>query len=283
MKFKQRGGETSTDLSNDGNEDDYKTTWQKSPSERSVGDNSSWSGSMKRPFLALKHSYEEKKKEVAERNKYLNLFSHAIVFKIFSRELQRSKDWNFKESSFQADLKRLNRIAHGIGIDDGNHVRFANVEIREYPIIAGENPGVSKGVPLSMDWAHICISTNSVDNYEGIRQGNRRSVPQMRRSSGQRIDLLLKLGFARADIQNASRAATLLRYNRRNTLSSIAYVQFHYKMECLKRGLLRVCTFGLYKREERKYLQKYAPKRRKIPIEVLEPEYAAPQSVGDEV
>ena len=45
-------------------------------------------------------------------------------------------------------------------------VGFGKLEFREYPIIMGDNPSVSDGVPLALDWCHVNVYDVTVDSYE---------------------------------------------------------------------------------------------------------------------
>ncbi|EJK71449.1 hypothetical protein THAOC_07109, partial [Thalassiosira oceanica] len=48
-------------------------------------------------------------------------------------------------------------------------VRFDKLSIREYPIVIGDSPSTSRGVPLSIGWEYEPESTVDVDTYETTR------------------------------------------------------------------------------------------------------------------
>ena len=48
-------------------------------------------------------------------------------------------------------------------------VRFDKLSIREYPIIIGDSPSTSRGVPLSIGWEYVPENTVDVDAYEATR------------------------------------------------------------------------------------------------------------------
>jgi hypothetical protein len=51
-------------------------------------------------------------------------------------------------------------------------VAFSSVEIKVYPYILGDNPSVSKGSPLTIDWEPMAVQVyDSVDAYETARGG----------------------------------------------------------------------------------------------------------------
>jgi len=47
-----------------------------------------------------------------------------------------------------------------------NSVGFGSLAFREYPIIMGDNPSVSEGVPLALDWDYVNEYDVTIDNYE---------------------------------------------------------------------------------------------------------------------
>lgn len=53
-------------------------------------------------------------------------------------------------------------------------VCFDDVQIREFPFILGDNPGVSKGAPLSIDWKHQHEDVTDIDVFEHCRAPVRR-------------------------------------------------------------------------------------------------------------
>lgn len=132
-------------------------------------------------------------------------------------------------------------------------VHFGTVEIREYPILLGDNPSVMRGAPLTMDWNAVQRHMLPVDDFEdSIKQ--HRSLQQIIRSPQQRFDLLLDLDYARGEILQGQRLATIGRNQRRQTNQVRNYDFIHERLELISRTLQR--WFGLRpsKRSERAYL-----------------------------
>eukprot|EP00979_Chaetoceros_neogracilis_P010820 scaffold2612_cov267-Chaetoceros_neogracile.AAC.13 len=73
-------------------------------------------------------------------------------------------------------------------------VSFDRVNVRSYPIVLGDNPSVSKGAPISIDWQHFRQDNSDIDKYEEARQDARRSKTQMRIPYGVRYDILENAG-----------------------------------------------------------------------------------------
>ena len=73
-------------------------------------------------------------------------------------------------------------------------VGFNNVDMRNYPIVLGDNPSVSKGAPISVDWEHFGECCFDVDKYEEVRKDERRTKAQMRIPYDVRYDILERAG-----------------------------------------------------------------------------------------
>ena len=70
-------------------------------------------------------------------------------------------------------------------------VRFSTLEIRTYPITLGDNPSVSSGPPLTLDWNYTTVHTVAVSAYETERPpSSRRRPSQMVMPTSLRIELL---------------------------------------------------------------------------------------------
>ena len=50
-------------------------------------------------------------------------------------------------------------------------VRFVSVELREYPIILGDNPSCTAGPPIAiaLDWDYDTLTSCTIDEYESMR------------------------------------------------------------------------------------------------------------------
>ena len=81
-------------------------------------------------------------------------------------------------------------------------VRFRNVKIREYGITLGDNPSCSGGPPISLSWDYEKEAEKvlSLDSYEECRDGQRRSMYQMKVPSDIRLDTLKSLNISIKDM-----------------------------------------------------------------------------------
>ena len=136
----------------------------------------------------------------------------------------------------------------------GFRVRFSTVEFQEYPIILGDNPAVSSGPPLTIDWTPMSKKSVPLEDYERMRS-QRRSAGQMSIPQTIRRELLLDLGFTLSEIQRHTKQATIVRYNRRRTgemrhLSKVSELKERFQRIALNATLRR-----REKQKEREYLE----------------------------
>jgi len=87
-------------------------------------------------------------------------------------------------------------------------VRFDTLEMRQYPIILGNNPAVSMGPPLTIDWEYDIVGKVSLDEYEEGR-GDRRNKEQMMIPVRIREDWLREAGYSRGDMTDAIKEAVV--------------------------------------------------------------------------
>ena len=106
-------------------------------------------------------------------------------------------------------------------------VTFSTVEVREYPMILGDNPAVSGGPPVTIDW--IPLSRKLFEIEKHIRM-----TPEPRRKSFQMImpiyhrELLLKnSGYTKNELLEAKRQIDCIRAQRLATITRL------HRMECM--------------------------------------------------
>jgi hypothetical protein len=94
-------------------------------------------------------------------------------------------------------------------------VRFHTVEIIELPLCVGDNPAVSAGVPISLDWDAQRRTTLSLDWFEAIRPP---FTSTRRLSSRRRKSILLKNGCSPHEIKLATLEAEITKQQRIHTM-----------------------------------------------------------------
>jgi len=143
--------------------------------------------------------------------------------------------------------------------DTKKGVSFGDVEIREYGIIPGDNPGGINGVPLTMEWDSFSCITIKLTRYEDIREQYRREDAELVIPAYHRAQLLVGLGFSREDVRTASKKAAVARKQRCYTLAKLRHHQMHERMERAKRTALNLFTLGYTSHAKRSYLKKHCP------------------------
>lgn len=80
-------------------------------------------------------------------------------------------------------------------------VSFANVVLREYSRVVGDNPNVN-GVPLALDWKHTNAKLIGLEKFEERRRGERQ--PKLKTLDiTERICLLRSFGYSDSQLRQA--------------------------------------------------------------------------------
>jgi len=114
-------------------------------------------------------------------------------------------------------------------------VAFSDMEVRSYPLILGDNPSVSYGPPVCLDWKHESVENVSIDFYEENR-GRRRKMSEMNLNYYARMDLLKESGYTEEEIKNADRSASRTKLKREITRMFLPYyyVEMAFESACRK-------------------------------------------------
>jgi hypothetical protein len=132
-------------------------------------------------------------------------------------------------------------------------VQFSTVEIRSYPICAGDNPAVSRGVAITIEWDHDSVWTVPLEEYEDGRPFPR-SLTQLRMTSNQRTDRLRTIGYSRSEIQEWVQRVDRLRKQRMRTTKSFALAPMEECLEGIRRAALNATFRRSAKRKEKQFL-----------------------------
>jgi hypothetical protein len=98
--------------------------------------------------------------------------------------------YNLKAETSSAEMKK---------------VHFASVKIYEHPIILGDNPGVTDGAPIQIDWKSQKETSMLVDLYESTREKERRkSSSELKLPVDVRAFMLIHAGHTIGEIVEAS-------------------------------------------------------------------------------
>lgn len=145
---------------------------------------------------------------------------------------------------------------------------FSVLEIREYGIIPGDNPGVTCGCPLSIGWEYDGVYCFSIEEYEEQR-AKPRSMTELRIPSRVREDKLREVGFSRKEIQEGTKHATIARLQRRRTSELMHLAPLQEFLERAKRKTLHLVGASP-KRKERELMRRIpvSPSVEKFPTKM---------------
>ena len=116
------------------------------------------------------------------------------------------------------------------------HVSFHQIEIREHCRTLGDNPSVSKGPALAIDWESCDLGSVSLDDYERLRPPRRTktelAVPCHVRETMLRHDA----GITRGDMAAASRQRERVRQRARRNHNEVPALPLRALQKLLKGG-----------------------------------------------
>ncbi len=132
-------------------------------------------------------------------------------------------------------------------------VSFHNVRIREYPMTVGDNPAVSSGLAVTMDWDPLEQGSQvmELDEYEDSRP-ERRSMGQMRLPPSERREILRRSGHSAREMQKGLKASNIARRQRTKTLGTLHLQPFEEIREKTSRAVGNALTST--KKQERELM-----------------------------
>ena len=143
-----------------------------------------------------------------------------LVVKTVQGSLQRCHDDNDKvHTSWKQRTPRTtasNRSSTSSDATVGS-VRFDTITIKEYKPTCGDNPAVSEGPPIQLDWENSEPYYRTVDEYEEERQEERRVPSQLRIPVYVRKEILVYFGHSQEEIKRCTKKAEVIRKRRRHT------------------------------------------------------------------
>lgn len=118
------------------------------------------------------------------------------------------------------------------------HVKFQNIEIRNYGMTLGDNPSCSYGPPVSLDWDYGKTNVVPVDDYEESR-GTRRQSYQMQMNSRYRKKILNNMHFTPDEIDRSVKEVNSIKKNRERTKMMLPLWKLEDAAESAKRKAKR--------------------------------------------
>lgn len=116
-------------------------------------------------------------------------------------------------------------------------VQFLAVEIREYSQTLGDNPSVSYGPPISLDWEYDSADPVPLDDFEAGR-GKRRNLRQMMLNYYHRTNVLQHiLGFSEKELNAAQKAAEKIKGQRAMTKATLGVSKLEEAWQSTRRKM----------------------------------------------
>jgi hypothetical protein len=127
-------------------------------------------------------------------------------------------------------------------------IRFSTVEIRSYPMILGDNPSVTAGIPITIDWLHQDEVTCDVVDYE-VTRPERRARLQLLLPPAMRAQIAMDAGSSRKELHAMQRKVNVARGQRQSSQRGEQMSRLEEAMEATWRALSRKG------KKEKKFLQ----------------------------
>jgi len=119
-------------------------------------------------------------------------------------------------------------------------VQLETVHIREHERIAGDNPCVSSGVPLSIGWGHVQHDPIPLDHYETAKGPPRDKIEMMVPASVRKSMLRDEFKISISDMNAAMKGVNITKKQRRHTVASEHLEGWQEVTESAKRKFKRL-------------------------------------------
>ena len=129
---------------------------------------------------------------------------------------------------------------------------FSSVDIREHERVAGDNPCVTSGVPLSIGWGYYQHDSISLDDYEFNRGPPRDKIEMMVPAGIRRQMLRDEFDVTIAEINAAMREVNVTKRQRRHTVATEHMEGWSEVTQSAKRKFSRFMKKTSTKKEEEK-------------------------------
>lgn len=145
-------------------------------------------------------------------------------FEKYTDQINNDTSRQNMDTSFSNSMKSKADDGRNESLDQSNReisVRFSTVEIRDYYVCIGDNPSVSRGVPISLDWDFDGEHSYEINVYECDRSRTRRHYDELIIPSLERIQILKSMGYSRQEINEQTKKTTRDKEHRFKTLRRI--------------------------------------------------------------
>ena len=154
----------------------------------------------------------------------------------------KRRSWRALPSPDSNHIKELTSQSSSRGFrSSSNSVSFTSVTIRSYEQTIGDNPAVSYGTPISLDWNYEEHDSIELDSYEIKRSLNRRTRRQMVIDHYRRKNLILyEFGCTKEEMNRARKDADKIKFHRSVTLSFLSMMKVESVVEKATKKMKRL-------------------------------------------
>jgi len=177
--------------------------------------------------------------------------------------------------SFRMSARQLKSSPNLCLLDDGGanlpptlkrNVSFHKVEVRNYDVTVGDNPAVTTGPPVSLDWTYFPEhEVKHVEEYEAER-AMRKKKDELRIGRAEREARLKAEGYTEVDMIRAIHEAEEAQKRRNETVRTLHAMEGELLVENMSRKIKRIVTLSSEKKEQKrlwKKAEKFAKKQSK--------------------
>ena len=129
-------------------------------------------------------------------------------------------------------------------------VELKSIHIREHERIAGDNPCVTSGVPLSIGWGYVQHDPIPLDVYENAKGPPRDKIEMMVPAGIRRSMLRDEFRVSVAELNASMKIVHLTKRNRKNTIASEHLEGWQEVAQSAKRKFKRIMNKTSTKKEE---------------------------------
>mmetsp|Transcript_20487 Transcript_20487/g.44582 ORF Transcript_20487/g.44582 Transcript_20487/m.44582 type:complete len:227 (-) Transcript_20487:112-792(-) len=156
--------------------------------------------------------------------------------------IQTESDSTLSVLSRSSSASSINTLSENLtGIK--KRVSFDAVKIRSYQQTMGDNPSVSYGPPIQLDWDYEEHNGIDIDAFEADRGLSRRTMRQMHISYYQRKHFLMReCGFTEGEVAKAKKDANKVKFLRDVTRTLLPVMKVEDALESAGRKAKRIIS-----------------------------------------
>ena len=155
-------------------------------------------------------------------------------------------------SSFSVNISTDGSVESTPSAPIKRNITLMDVHIREHERVAGDNPCVTSGVPLSIGWGYVQHKPIPLDLYEKSKGPSRDKIEMMVPAAIRKSILRDEFDVSVKDLNEAIKNVNVTKRNRRSTVAGEHMEGLGEVVESVKRKLLRVLKKTTNEKEEQK-------------------------------